>query len=53
MTDQATTLPAREIAISLMKNALLLLDYVGDGGAAAALQGAIDVANEDKPLKQG
>ena len=51
MNDQATTLPARDIAISLMRNALLLLDHVGDGGAAAALQGAIDIAEEGKNLK--
>jgi hypothetical protein len=46
MNDQASTLPARDIAISLMRNALLLLDHAGDHDIAAALQHAIDIAEE-------
>ena len=51
MNDQAPGLPAREIAVTLMRSALALLDYNGAAGAAAALQNAIDIAEEEPARK--
>lgn len=51
MNDEASMLPARDIAITLMRSALALLDHAGAAGGAAALQNAIDIAEEDQASK--
>ena len=48
MNDEASTLPARDIAITLMRSALALLDHAGEAEAAAALQNAVDIAEEEQ-----
>ena len=48
MNNDASMLPAREIAITLMRSALALLDHVGAAEAAAGLQSAIDIAEEEQ-----
>ncbi|WP_267382220.1 MULTISPECIES: hypothetical protein [unclassified Sphingomonas] len=51
MNDHVAKLPALDIAVSLMKNAVALLDHAGASDAAAALQGAIDIACEEPTLE--
>lgn len=56
MTDSVvTTNPerSREVAISLMRLALPLLDQAGDTLAAARLQHAIDTALDTPPMGKG
>ena len=52
MNENAPTLPAREIAITLMRSALVLLDHAGEAETAAALQNAIDIAEETQTMKR-